>query len=201
MLHRGAEALLARLEDLFVLLALGQVAGDDREAVEPAGLVIERGDAENGPEFLAALAPAPALDGDLPLLGRLGEQPLRQPVLSVTQAEEPVERLAEDFRGGIAFVALGAGIPTANAAVAAQHVDRRRLDRFDERAETAAPAAAHRQIARLVLKHARCFPIGRRVRPPRHETLSRARALTARLGGRSRIPTGKARVLWTWGAA
>jgi hypothetical protein len=116
---------LLRLEKGFLGLSpLGQVARDLGESQQRTRRTSDGIDDDMRPEALAILANPPPLG--LELAGARGspERGRRNAALDVLFGIESREVPADDFAGGVALEALGAGIPARDIAGSVEHVDR-----------------------------------------------------------------------------
>ena len=130
------------------LLAVGQVAGDFRDASQLARAVEEGGDDGMGPVAGAVLADPPAFlfeparsDGGL-------ERESRLPVGDLRRRIEAGEVPAEDLVGLVAGDAFGPGVPAHDVAVRVEHEDGVVLHALDREA---VPLLARLEIFRRVL--------------------------------------------------
>ncbi len=134
---------LLRLEQRFArqfqlvlrFLALADVARDLCKTDRVAGVVVDGVDHHARAKPRAVLANPPALGGKTLRAPRGFQRPLRFARGAVLLFVKGGEMLADDFVGGIALDALGAGVPAGDMALVVKHIDGVIGDALDEQAK------------------------------------------------------------------
>ena len=124
---RLRELRLRALERFLRVAPLGDVAGDLGEADQLALLVADGVDDDVGKKLRAVLAHAPGLRLELAGGGGGRQRAVGQASGAVLVGVEHREVPADDFLGGVAFDAFGAGVPAFHDAVRIEH-DQRVID-------------------------------------------------------------------------